>query len=91
MSPRRIRFAVLASAASFALSTSAQDSADPGKAMVDATCNSCHPLSARVGTGYTPEGWDTVLRMMQNHGALPFPLFARQPLMCYVSACRYVG
>jgi len=40
-----------------------------GKAIVDATCNSCHPLNARVGSGYTPEGWKTVLRMMSNHGA----------------------
>jgi len=42
---------------------------EQGKKFVDATCNTCHPLSARVGTGYTPEGWDTVLRMMTNHGA----------------------
>jgi len=42
---------------------------DEGKKMVDATCNTCHPLAARVGTGYTPEGWDTVLRMMANQGA----------------------
>jgi len=45
-----------------------QDAANPGKAMVDAQCNSCHPLGARVGTGYTEEGWKTVLRMMTNHG-----------------------
>jgi virginiamycin B lyase len=47
----------------------AQDTSDPGKAMVEAQCNACHPLSARVGTGYTSQGWDTVLRMMTNHGA----------------------
>ena len=41
---------------------------DTGKKMVDATCNSCHPIGARTGSGYTPEGWDTVLRMMTNHG-----------------------
>jgi virginiamycin B lyase len=46
----------------------AQDHAD-GKKMVDGTCNTCHPLSARVGSGYTPEGWQTVMRMMVNHGA----------------------
>jgi hypothetical protein len=39
------------------------------KAMVDSTCNTCHPLSARVGTGYDERGWKTVLRMMINHGA----------------------
>src|SRR5258708_12521560 len=40
--------------------------------MVDAQCNSCHPIGARTGSGYTPEGWDTVLRMMTNHG-VPIP------------------
>jgi virginiamycin B lyase len=47
----------------------AQNAEDKGKQLVDATCNTCHPLAARVGSGYTPEGWDTVLRMMTNHGA----------------------
>jgi hypothetical protein len=27
----------------------------------------------------------------QNHGALPVPLVARQPVRCCVLACRYVG
>ncbi|MBI3370386.1 MAG: cytochrome C [Betaproteobacteria bacterium] len=40
----------------------------PGKEVAAAHCNSCHPLQARVGAGYTPEGWRTVLRMMANHG-----------------------
>jgi virginiamycin B lyase len=53
---------------SFAVPAWSQDTADVGKAMVDATCNTCHPIGARVGSGYTPEGWDTVLRMMTNHG-----------------------
>src|SRR5256885_16360750 len=39
-----------------------------GKALVDAQCNSCHALSARTGSGYTPEDWKTVMRMMMNHG-----------------------
>ena len=39
---------------------------DQGKKIVDATCNSCHAIGARTGSGYTPEGWDSVLRMMQN-------------------------
>ena len=42
---------------------------DAGKKMVEGTCNTCHPLSARVGSGYTPDEWDTVLRMMANQGA----------------------
>jgi virginiamycin B lyase len=52
-----------------AFSASAQNAEDKGKQLVDATCNTCHPLAARVGSGYTAEGWDTVLRMMTNHGA----------------------
>src|SRR5437879_7261937 len=39
-----------------------------GKEMVAAGCNSCHPFYARLGGGYTPEGWRTVMRMMANHG-----------------------
>jgi len=42
---------------------------DKAKATVDATCNTCHPLSARVGTGYDAKGWHTVIRMMVNQGA----------------------
>src|SRR5258708_4672055 len=38
-----------------------------GKALAEAQCSSCHPL-ARAAAGYTPQGWDTVLRMMANHG-----------------------
>jgi len=30
------------------------------------------------------------LRDRQNHGALPVPLVARQPVRCYLSARRYV-
>jgi virginiamycin B lyase len=41
----------------------------PGKELAAANCNSCHTLLSRVGAGYTPEGWHTVLRMMLNHGA----------------------
>src|SRR3954452_24883441 len=47
----------------------------PGKELAAANCNSCHTLSSRVGAGYTPEGWHTVLRMMVNHGV---PLQADQ-------------
>ena len=41
----------------------------PGHDVVAAKCYACHTFEARVGNGYTPEGWDTVLRMMTNHGA----------------------
>jgi len=39
-----------------------------GKKLVDARCNSCHALTARVGSGYDAKGWRTVMRMMTNHG-----------------------
>jgi virginiamycin B lyase len=45
----------------------------PGKEVVLASCNSCHTLLSRVGSGYTPEGWHTVLRMMSNHGVVVPP------------------
>lgn len=50
----------------FASCAVAQD-LSKGKALAEAQCNSCHPL-ARAASGYTPQGWDTVLRMMANHG-----------------------
>ena len=75
MSPIATRLSLIACAVSIALPAWSQDAADPGKALVDAQCNSCHPLSARVGSGYTPHEWDTVLRMMTNHGA---PISAEQ-------------
>ena len=66
MSPRRT---LIASALlSLAVPAWAQDTADTGKAIADAKCNSCHAIQARTGSGYTPEGWDTVLRMMTNLG-----------------------
>jgi len=43
-----------------------------GKEAVAATCNTCHPLLARVASGYTVDGWHTVMRMMVNQGA-PIP------------------
>jgi virginiamycin B lyase len=39
-----------------------------GKDIVANTCNSCHTFFARVGGGYSAEGWLTVMRMMTNHG-----------------------
>jgi virginiamycin B lyase len=40
-----------------------------GRDIVAAKCSLCHPLELRIGSGYTQEGWNTVLRMMVNHGA----------------------
>jgi virginiamycin B lyase len=39
-----------------------------GKELVANLCNSCHTFAARVGGGYTAQGWPTVMRMMGNHG-----------------------
>src|SRR5436305_14670216 len=36
-----------------------------GKSLVVPMCNSCHDIN-RLKAGYTPEGWHTVMRMMQN-------------------------
>ena len=69
--------------ASLSVPAWSQDAADPGKAMVEGTCNSCHPLSARVGTGYTPEGWKTVMQMMKNHGA-QIPADKEPAMMSYL-------
>ena len=72
------RSAFLAILASFiAGAASAQDWTQrlpDGKAKetVAAVCANCHEFFSRVGAGYTPEGWRTVMRMMLNQGA-PVP------------------
>jgi virginiamycin B lyase len=65
----RFRFTAIVSAVLCAASAWAQDKLQEGKTLVEKQCNTCHPLSARVGSGYTEEGWKTVMRMMANHGA----------------------
>ncbi len=42
-----------------------------GKSAVLGICGNCHEIN-RLTAGYTPEGWRTVVRMMQNFGA-PIP------------------
>ncbi len=42
-----------------------------GKQVVTAVCGGCHDIN-RIKIGYTPEGWRTVVRMMQNV-ATPVP------------------
>ena len=69
---------------SFALPAWSQDIANTGKALVDAKCNSCHPIGARVGTGYTEEGWKTVMRMMTNHG-VPIAENEKPPMLDYLA------
>ena len=55
----------------------------PGKELAAANCESCHTLLSRVGAGYTPEGWHTVMRMMANHG-VPLPADQVAPLKEYL-------
>jgi virginiamycin B lyase len=46
--------------------TRAQEFPDgAGKQIVTAVCGGCHDIN-RIRIGYTPEGWRTVIRMMQN-------------------------
>ena len=69
MHRHRLRPTVVASALlAWAGAAWGQAPAAEGKAIADGKCNSCHALGARVGSGYTAEGWKTVLRMMTNHG-----------------------
>ena len=52
--------------------TPGQDFPDgPGKEEVVNTCGACHDIN-RLKAGYSPQGWRTVLQMMQNAGA-PVP------------------
>ncbi|MDB5635402.1 MAG: streptogramin lyase, partial [Bradyrhizobium sp.] len=55
----------------------------PGKELAEANCNICHTLLSRVGAGYTPQGWTTVLRMMVNQGAA-VPADQIEPLKAYL-------
>ena len=49
-----------------ALPVCAQDFPEgAGKQTVTAVCGACHDIN-RIRVGYTPEGWRTVIRMMQN-------------------------
>jgi virginiamycin B lyase len=54
----------------------------PSKQRFVATCNGCHDIN-RVRVGYTPEGWLTVVRMMQNMGA-PVPAEEWGPMTDYL-------
>lgn len=57
--------ALLAGGASAAL---AELPPGAGREIVQAKCNACHVFEQRVGSGYDAQGWNTVLRMMTNHG-----------------------
>ncbi|MFL5247560.1 MAG: hypothetical protein ACJ79V_07010 [Myxococcales bacterium] len=87
MSINRFRITAIASLVLSSASGWTHAQAHEGKALVDAKCNTCHALDARVGSGYTAEGWKTVLRMMSNHGV---PLSAEElPAMTEYLAKTY--
>ena len=66
---RRLVPVMAAALVCFALPAGSQELPEgKGKELVAAHCNSCHPFYARLGAGYTPGGWVTVMRMMANHG-----------------------
>jgi virginiamycin B lyase len=68
-----LAFALLAPAAPAVAQDWTQKLPDgPGKEAVGAVCAGCHEFFSRIGKGYTPTGWKTVMRMMVNHGA-PIP------------------
>jgi virginiamycin B lyase len=54
----------------------------PSKQRFVATCDGCHDIN-RVRIGYTPEGWLTVARMMQNAHA-PVPAEEWGPMLDYL-------
>jgi len=73
---RRAAPALLAATLASATPATAQQAGEsfpdgPGKSAVLGICGGCHDLN-RLTVGYTPEGWHTVIRMMQNFGA-PIP------------------
>jgi virginiamycin B lyase len=72
-----IRLLALLAAAVVASSAAGQQTgkdfpAGPGQATVLAVCGGCHDIG-RLKAGYSPDGWRTVMRMMQNFGAPILP------------------
>jgi virginiamycin B lyase len=66
-----LAMAVLGAPAAHAQYTAKEWPEGPSKQRFVDTCNGCHDIN-RVRIGYTPEGWLTVVRMMQNMQA-PVP------------------
>ena len=69
--PLALLAALLWPASALAQAAGASFPDGPGKSTVVNVCGSCHDIG-RLAAGYTPEGWHTVIRMMQNFGA-PIP------------------
>jgi virginiamycin B lyase len=63
---KRLLSAAVAVLGVVALPAAGQDLPDgPGKDLVAGMCSGCHDVN-RVRAGYTPEGWNSVIQMMQN-------------------------
>ena len=70
------------------VSAQAQEFPDgPGKNTFTAVCGGCHDIN-RARAGYTPEGWHTVVRMMQNM-EVPVPKEAFSPKLVQFCVDRY--
>jgi virginiamycin B lyase len=66
MSTTHLSPIVLATLLASAVPVSAQDFPEGnGKQIVTSVCGGCHDVN-RVRAGYTPEGWQSVMHMMQN-------------------------
>jgi virginiamycin B lyase len=66
MSTTHLSPIVLAALLASALPVTAQDLPEgKGKEIVTSVCGGCHDVN-RVRAGYTPEGWQSVMHMMQN-------------------------
>jgi virginiamycin B lyase len=73
---------VLGASAAQAQYTAKEWPEGPSKHRFVATCDGCHDIN-RVRVGYTPEGWLTVSRMMQNMHA-PVPPEEWGPMLEYL-------
>src|SRR3954467_13100779 len=79
------RLTLLSAAIAMAFPAWSQTASDDNaKKIVDGTCNACHALTARTGSGYDEKGWVTVVRMMTNLG-VTIPADQVAPVTAYLA------
>jgi len=61
--------ALLASSAALAAPADAPPAADPGKAIVNRACQSCHDLGMVTEARHTPKEWTGIIERMRGNGA----------------------
>ena len=61
--------ALLASSAAIAAPADAPPAADPGKAIVNRACQSCHDLGMVTEARHTPKEWAGIIERMRGNGA----------------------